>query len=69
MVELTRRLRWMASGQLNETLRAQAVTLQELLMYLESRQTLHVDDYLYCQEKLRDVAEQLKRLGRSIKPR
>jgi hypothetical protein len=50
---------------LKTTLKSQATQLQELMSYLEDRRELGAREYLYCQAKLHDIVDQLKRLERS----
>jgi hypothetical protein len=50
---------------LRTDLKAQATQLQELMSYLEDRRELGAREYLYCQAKLHEIVEQLRRLERS----
>ena len=52
----------MAEQDLKSTLKAQLVNLEDLVLYLEDHGTLGSEEYHYCQAKLQEVLEQLKRL-------
>ena len=50
---------------LKTNLKTQATQLQELMNYLEDRRELGAREYLYCQAKLHEIVDQLRRLERS----
>ena len=45
-------------------LKAQVWNLEELVFHLEDRGTMGWEEYQYCQARLREVLDQLKRLER-----
>jgi hypothetical protein len=53
----------MTEQDLITTLQGQVRSLEELVFYLEDRATLGAEEYDYCQVKLHEVLEQLKRLA------
>ena len=58
----------MGKADLTTNLKAQVFKLQDLMSYLEERQELGAREYEYCQSRLRDVLEHLKRLERMTGP-
>lgn len=54
----------MAEQDLKSPLKAQLVNLEDLVLYLEDHGTLGTEEYHYCQARLHEVLEQLKRLER-----
>ena len=64
MVELTLLALSMKELDLKTGLQSQVLSLQGLMGYLEDRHELGANEYFYCQAKLRDVLDQLKRLER-----
>lgn len=54
----------MVNEDLKEQIKAQMMTLQGLLSYLEERSEIGASEYLYCQAKLNEVVKDLKRLER-----
>ena len=47
---------------LKESLKAQLLGLEDLLIYLEDRGALSAKDYLYCRTKLQEALKHLKQL-------
>jgi hypothetical protein len=66
MVELTRRAAM--DTDLTTGIRAQMVSLENLLAYLEDRGQLGAKEYLFCQARLQDIVKQLRRLERQLPP-
>lgn len=64
MAELTTVSVLMAEVTLTTSLKAQVAKLQDLMGYLEDRHELGAREYQYCQARLRDVLDHLKRLER-----
>jgi hypothetical protein len=58
----------MAGTDLTGSLKAQVIKLQDLMGYLEERHEFGAREYEYCQSRLRDVLEHLKRLERMTGP-
>jgi hypothetical protein len=55
------------AADLKSVLKSQLWNLQELVLHLEDRGTLGWEEYQYCQAKLHEVLEQLKRVERLAK--
>ena len=52
----------MVEQELKNALKTQAASLEDLVVYLEDCRVLGSEQYHYCQTKLREVLEHLKRL-------
>ncbi len=56
---------WSADA-LRDKIRAELFSLRGLLSYLEDRERIGLEEYLYCQTKIHQVLKHLKRIERTI---